>query len=149
VFDVKTGATCAVRSQRTVFARSARPIFVDLAEYGTEMHVTAGGKLLLDGPFPQALVLITEGRGRVRHAGETIAELGPGDLFGELAPERPAYAAATVTALTDLTLVMFSSRQIKLLGRAAPEMAASLLGTGFIPRAQEPAAAHLRLVRSA
>lgn len=113
------------------------------------MHVAAGRKMLLDGPFPQALVLITEGRGRVRHAGEPVAELGPGDLFGELAPQRPAYAAATVTAITDLTLVMFSSRQVKLLGKAAPEMAASLLGTGFIPRTPQPAATHLTLVQSA
>lgn len=112
------------------------------------MHVTAGSKLLLDGPFPQALVLITSGCGRVRHAGETVAELGPGDLFGELAPQRPAYAYATVTAVTDLSLVMFSSRQVKLLGKASPEAVASLLGTGFIAPAQ-PAAPHLRLVKSA
>lgn len=121
---------------------------MDLAAYGTETHVTAGSKLLLDGPFAQALVLLTEGRGRVRHAGEAVAELGPGDLFGELAPQRPAYAADTVTAITDLTLVMFSSRQVKLLGKAAPEAVASLLGTGFIP-APRPAAAHLTLVQSA
>ncbi|MGH2918967.1 MAG: cyclic nucleotide-binding domain-containing protein [Solirubrobacteraceae bacterium] len=112
------------------------------------MHVAAGGKLLLDGPFPQALVVIMAGRGRVRHAGEPIAELGPGDLFGELAPQRPAYAAATVTAITDLTLVMFSSRQVKLLGKAAPETVAALLGTGYIP-APGPAPAHLSLVQSA
>jgi CRP-like cAMP-binding protein len=127
---------------------------VDLAEHGTEMHVTAGRKLLLDGPFPQALVLITSGRGRVRHAGETVAELGPGDLFGELAPQRPSYTAATVTAISDLTVIMFSSRQIKLLGKVAPELVASLLGTGHIPRpvtvpSQRPAAPHLQLVKSA
>jgi hypothetical protein len=50
---------------------------VDFAAHGTELHVTAGSRLLLDGPFPQPLVLITAGRGRVRCAGETIAELGP------------------------------------------------------------------------
>lgn len=122
---------------------------MELAEYGTEMRVEAGSRLLLDGPFPQALVLITEGRGRVRHAGEPVDELGPGDLFGELAPHRPAYAAATVMAITDLTLVMFSSRQVELLGEAEPETAASLLGAGYIPREPQPASAHLRLVRTA
>jgi CRP-like cAMP-binding protein len=127
---------------------------MDLADHGTEMHVTAGRKLLLDGPFPQALVLIKDGRGRVRHAGETVAELGPGDLFGELAPQRPSYTAATVTAITDLTVIMFSSRQVKLLGKVAPEVAASLLGTGYIPApvaASESYSAtpHLQLVKSA
>jgi CRP-like cAMP-binding protein len=121
---------------------------MDLAEYGTPMHVPAGRKLLLDGPFPRALVLITNGRGRVRHAGEPVGELGPGDLFGELAPQRPAYAYATVTAICDLTLVVFSSRQIDLLGQASPESLAALLGTDRIVRAPQPAS-HLRLVKSA
>ncbi|MDX6689310.1 MAG: family transcriptional regulator, cyclic receptor protein [Solirubrobacteraceae bacterium] len=121
---------------------------VDLAEHGTEMRVTAGSKLLLDGPFPQALVLIKDGRGRVRHAGETVAELGPGDLFGELAPHRPSYTAATVTAISDLTVVMFSSRQVKLLGKVAPALVASLLGTGYLP-SPPPVTPHLQLVKSA
>jgi CRP-like cAMP-binding protein len=122
---------------------------VDVAEYGTQRHVPAGSKLLLGGPFPRSLVLIANGRGRVRHAGETIAELGPGDLFGELAPQRPAYAYATVTAICDLTLVVFSSRQIDRLGQASPESLAALLGTDHIVRAPQPAASHLRLVKSA
>jgi CRP/FNR family transcriptional regulator, cyclic AMP receptor protein len=121
---------------------------MDLAEYGTPMNVSAGSRLLLDGPFPQALVLITAGHGRVRHAGETVAELGPGDLFGELAPDRPAYAYATVIAVSDLALIMFSSRQVKLLAKASPEAVAALLGTGFIP-APVPTEAHLRLVETA
>ncbi len=121
---------------------------MDVADFGTEMHVTAGTRLLLDGPFPQALVLITAGRGRVRHAGETVAELGSGDLFGELAPQNPANAAATVMAMTDLTLVMFSNRQVKMLGRAAPGLIASMLGTGFIA-GPPPVESHLRLVQAA
>lgn len=104
--------------------------------------------LLLDGPFPPTLVLITTGRARVRHAGETVGELGPGDLFGELAARRPSYTAATVTAITDLKLVMFSSRQVELLRKVAPEAVASLLGTSFL-RAPRRAASHLKLVRSA
>jgi len=103
---------------------------VDFAAHGTELHVTAGSRLLLDGPFPQPLVLITAGRGRVRCAGETIGEMGPGDLFGELAPRRHYYATATVTAVCDLTLIVFSSRQVKLLGQVAPEAVAQLLGHG-------------------
>lgn len=103
---------------------------MNFAEHGTELHVAAGRRLLLDGPFSQALVLITAGRGRIRCAGETGAELGPGDLFGELAPRRQAYATATVTAVCDLTLIVFSSRQVKLLGQVAPEAVAQLLGHG-------------------
>jgi CRP-like cAMP-binding protein len=103
---------------------------MDFAQHGTELHVAAGRRVLLDGPFPQALVLITAGRGRIRCAGEMIAELGPGDLFGELAPRRQAYDTATVTAVSDLTLIAFSNRQVKLMGQLEPETVADLLGHG-------------------
>jgi CRP-like cAMP-binding protein len=121
---------------------------MDYAAYGTEMSVRAGGRLLVDGPFAQALVLIVDGRGRVRCAGETVAQLGPGDRFGELAPHLGAYAPATVTAVTDLTLVAFSSRQIKLMGRHDPVAAAELLGGGDLSNVLPPPSA-LRLVPAA
>ena len=103
---------------------------MNFAEHGTELHVAAGRRVLLDGPFSQALVLVTAGRGRIRCAGEAGAELGPGDLFGELAPRRQAYETATVTAVCDLMLIGFSSRQVKLMGQVAPEAVAQLLGHG-------------------
>ena len=106
---------------------------MNFAEHGTELHVAAGRRVLLDGPFAQALVLITAGRGRIRCAGEIVAELGPGDLFGELAPRRQAYETATVTAVCDLTLIAFSSRQVKLMGQLEPETVAGLLGQGHAP----------------
>jgi CRP-like cAMP-binding protein len=101
-----------------------------IAPHAAERAVPAGRRLLLDGPFGQELVLIIDGRGVVRCAGESVAELGPGDVFGELAPERPAYATATVTAITDLRLVVFSARAIGLLRDAAPDAVAALLAAG-------------------
>jgi len=109
---------------------------MDFAEHGSELRVTAGRRLLLDGSFSQALVLIAAGLGRVRCAGETVAELGPGELFGQLAPRRQPYDTATVTAISDLTLIAFSSRQVELMSRLEPETIAELLETG---RAQPPA----------
>jgi CRP-like cAMP-binding protein len=99
----------------------------DIAPYASELTVPAGHRLLLDGPFAQELVLVGAGRGRVRCAGEAVAELGPGDVFGALAPQRTAYPAATVTAISDLRLVMFSTRDIRLLREVAPDTVAALL----------------------
>ncbi len=83
--------------------------------------------MLLDGPFAQELVLVARGRGRVRCAGEPAGDLGPGDAFGALAPRRTAYATATVTALRDLHLVTFSTRDVDHLRRTAPDTLAALL----------------------
>ena len=110
-----------------------------IAPYASELSVLAGHRVLLDGPFAQELVLVGGGRGRVRCAGETVAELVAGDAFGVLAPQRAAYpAAATVTAISDLRLVTFSSRAIRLLRQSAPDAMGALL------RACAPGAAGVR-----
>lgn len=123
-----------------------------LAPYASELSVPAGHRVLLDGPFAQELVLVGDGRGRVRCAGETIAQLGPGDAFGALAPQRATYpAAATVTAISDLRLVTFGSRDIRLLRQSAPEVMDALLrACALAPVPQERAGApRLTLVHAA
>lgn len=106
-----------------------RQQLAEIAPYASELTVQAGRRLLLDGPFAQALVLVVGGRGRVRCAGETVAELGPGDVFGALAPQRTSYPTATVTASGELRLVMFSTRNIRRLRESAPATAEALLSS--------------------
>jgi CRP-like cAMP-binding protein len=122
---------------------------VDIAPYASELTVSAGHRLLLDGPFAQELVLVAAGRGRVRCAGEAVAELGPGDVFGALAPQRTAYAAATVTAISDLRLVMFSTRDIRLLRQAAPETVAALLAACALAPQQRAEIPYLAVAQTA
>jgi len=110
----------------------------DIAPHASELTVPAGHRLLLDGPFAHELVLVGAGRGRVRCAGEAVAELGAGDVFGALAPQHTTYPTATVTAISDLRLVMFSTRDIRLLRRCAPEaMAALLTACALTPQRRE------------
>lgn len=120
-----------------------------MAPHASELTVAAGHRLLLDGPFAQELVLVGAGRGRVRCAGEPVAELGPGDVFGVLAPQRTAYRTASVTAITDLRLVMFSTRDIRILRESAPDTVAALLAACALPPQSAMDAPHLALVRSA
>lgn len=118
----------------------------DLAPHARERSVRAGRRVLLDGPFDQELVLVAAGRGRVRCAGEVVAELGPGDVFGALAPPRSVYPTATVMAIGELRLVMFSTREVRLLRAAAPEATAALLRACAAPAPGREQIAHLTLV---
>ena len=127
-----------------------------VAPHASERVIPAGRRLLLDGPFAQELVFIAGGRGIVRCAGEPVAELGPGGAFGELAPDRQAYETATITAMTELRLVVVSGRGIRMLREVAPATVEALVAAcAFEPGARaEPAedpkpASHLSLVRSA
>jgi CRP-like cAMP-binding protein len=127
-----------------------------IAPHASERVIPRGRRLLLDGPFAQELAFIAAGRAIVRCAGETVAEFGPGDSFGELAPEQAAYETATVTAITELRLVVVSGRGIRILRAVAPATIDALLAAcALAPDARVEAAAalrpapHLTLVRSA
>jgi len=98
-----------------------------IAPVAQEVSLPAGSRMLLDGQFAQELVLVATGRGSVRSVGETVAALGPGDVFGTLAPRRTTYPSATVTALSPLRLVTFSTRGLRELDRVAPDALQALL----------------------
>lgn len=100
---------------------------LELAPCASECFVPAGGRLLLDGPLYQELLVIGSGRAVVRCAGERVAELAAGDSFGELAPQRARYATATVLALSDLSLVLFSTRALIGLSETAPDTLDALI----------------------
>jgi CPA1 family monovalent cation:H+ antiporter len=124
---------CAMETVRLASLTNLHPLSFEqlreLAPCASERYVEAGGRLLLDGPLHQQLVLIASGRVAVRCAGEQIAELGPGDVFGELAPQRATYATAKVVALTDLRLVLFSTRLLRRLGQTSPDALEALIWT--------------------
>ncbi len=111
---------------------AALPLFAPLtfdqiaqiAPHASELRVPEGGRLLLDGPFSGDLVVVETGRAQVRRAGERVAELGPGDVFGALAAAE--FPTATVSALTDMTLVTFSGRDVRRVGARAPKTGALL-----------------------
>lgn len=67
-------------------------------------RLAAGEIVFAQGDPGDDYYLIDEGRVRVEVDGEAVAELGPGDGFGEIALLRPVPRTATVTALTDLAL---------------------------------------------
>ena len=129
---------------------------VALAPHACEQVLPAGRRRLLHDPLRQELVVVIAGRGVVRCAGEVVRELGPGDIFGEPALAGPIYVTTALVAATDLQLIVFSARSLRLLRDAAPDAVAGLLaacatapperaGTQAEPRP----ASHLSLVRSA
>src|SRR5437016_3400904 len=68
------------------------PLFKDLgdddlktiATFAEEKSVGSGETLVREGDFSAELIAIEEGTAQVRHGDEVVAELGPGDYFGEV-----------------------------------------------------------------
>jgi CRP-like cAMP-binding protein len=78
-----------------------------LAELGTAVTVT-DADVVSEGDRGDDFFVITSGKGRVTRGGHEVAELGPGDYFGELSLFDPAPRNATVSAVGPMSLVSLS-----------------------------------------
>jgi CRP-like cAMP-binding protein len=85
----------------------------DLAEVAGRMEprrVSEGERLSIEGASGYFFFVIDEGTAQVTREGETLAELGPGDFFGETAILKNLRRTATVTAASPMTVaVMFGA----------------------------------------
>ena len=76
------------------------------AQLADEIKVDAGDHLVDEGRFAHEFFLIEDGTADVIHDGAVVAELGPGDFFGEIALIKTERRAATVIAKTPMNLVV-------------------------------------------
>lgn len=71
-----------------------------LAEVATEAEIPAGRSIVRQGDPGSGLFVVLEGSVRVVRDGEQLAELGPGQWFGELAVlDRGPRTAAVITVV--------------------------------------------------
>jgi CRP-like cAMP-binding protein len=87
-----------------------------------EQSVEEGRLLVREGDFSQDLTIIDEGKARVEHNGEVVAELGPGDVFGEAGLLGKELRNATVTAATDMRLIQLDSFDVNRLKSDVPDI---------------------------
>jgi CRP-like cAMP-binding protein len=75
-----------------------------IAEHMEERLVSPGEHLTREGASGYFFFVILEGTASVARGGAPIAELGPGDFFGEAAILEAARRNATVTATTEISV---------------------------------------------
>jgi len=103
-----------------------------LAERGRPKRFAAGDAIMRQGDASDALHVITKGRVRVERsqAGETsliLAELGAGDVIGEMGLLDSAPRSATVTALEDTETLEIHATVMALVVIQYPQVSAALL----------------------
>jgi CRP-like cAMP-binding protein len=97
-----------------------------LASWMEVEEFNAGRRLTEEGAFDYAFFVLEAGRVRVEQGGETIASLGPGDVFGEMAFFGDGRRNADVIAESaGRVLVMFGTR-FREMQASMPEVAAML-----------------------
>ena len=104
------------------------PVFADLSDeerdhiaaLAAEVSVPEGKELVREGDYSYDVLAIEEGTARVDRHGEHIADLGPGDVFGEMGVLKREQRNATVIATSPMLLVTLTSWDIRRLRKTAP-----------------------------
>ena len=98
-------------SQVQLFSACSKRDLSRIAALAEEIEVPAGRVLIRKGEPGREAFVIYEGWAKATIPGRKSATLGPGECFGEMALLDSAPRSATVTAETDMRLLVLGSRQ--------------------------------------
>jgi len=83
----------------------------EVARLAERIQVAEGEVLTREGRIGREFFLILAGTAAVTQKGRRVNTLGPGDFFGELAALNPGPRNATVTALSELDVLIIGPRE--------------------------------------
>jgi CRP/FNR family transcriptional regulator, cyclic AMP receptor protein len=92
-----------------------------IAPFAQEISVEEGKTLVREGDFSYEFMAIEDGTAEVTRGGEHVADLGPGDFFGEMGLLEKTMRNATVTAKTPMRLLTLTGWDLRRVERTAPE----------------------------
>jgi CRP/FNR family cyclic AMP-dependent transcriptional regulator len=111
----------------SLFGSCSQRELAKVARAVDEVGVTAGRVLVEQDAAGHECYIIVEGEARVTRDGNDIATLGPGDTIGELAMLDGGPRSATVTAVTDLDLLVIGQREFAALLTEVPTLSHKIL----------------------
>jgi CRP/FNR family transcriptional regulator, cyclic AMP receptor protein len=94
-----------------------------LAQWTDEVAVNEGQELAKEGEFAHEFFVIEEGSADVIQGGERVAELGPGDFFGEIGLIETERRTASVVATQPMKLIVMFQREFKQMEQEMPVVA--------------------------
>ena len=92
-----------------------------IATFAQQVSVEAGRELVREGDFSYEFMAIEEGEAEVTREGEHVANLGPGDFFGEMGLLEKTLRNATVTSTTPMQLVTLTGWDLRRIERTTPQ----------------------------
>lgn len=110
-----------------LFSSCSHRELTKIARASDELTVQAGRVLVEQGTSGREAFVIVSGEASVAINGTEIARLGPGKHFGELALLDGGPRTATVTAATDLTVLVIHQRAFVSLLDDVPGMSRKIL----------------------
>jgi len=107
-----------------LFESCSKSDLVRIAALADELDVPAGRVLMRQGEYGHECFVILEGKAKVSFRGRRgTTTLGPGECFGEMALLQPrGKRSATVTAETDMDLLVLGSREFSSMVERVPSV---------------------------
>jgi CRP/FNR family cyclic AMP-dependent transcriptional regulator len=110
-----------------VFSDISERGLVDAATVLEEVRAEPGEGIFEKGDTGSSLYIVVEGAVRVHDGDRTIATLGPGEVFGELAALDPEPRMASVTVTTAALLLRMGNAELHELIAEHPEVAQGII----------------------
>jgi CRP/FNR family transcriptional regulator, cyclic AMP receptor protein len=114
-------------SQVQLFSACSKRDLARIAALTEEIEVPAGRVLIRQGDPGREAFVISEGQAKATIRGKGSAKLAPGECFGEMALLHSAPRSATVTAESDMRLLVLGSREFSTLIEDVPAIGQRVL----------------------
>jgi CRP-like cAMP-binding protein len=101
----------ALLARVPLFSACSKKELQQLARRAESRQIPAGTVIVREGAAGDAFYVIVSGEAEVDRSGKVVATIGPGSFFGDLALLDKAPRNATVTAKTDMELIVLGQRE--------------------------------------
>ena len=109
-----------------LFSGASEEELKQVAAFAQSKQVPEGEVVVSEGGFSRELLAIEDGTAEVTREGEHIADLGPGDVFGEAGMLDDSMRSATVTATSGMRLISLGHFEVQRLKKDAPGVYSSI-----------------------
>ena len=97
-----------------------------VATFATTEEFTEGATVVKEGAYSNHFYAIQEGTVKVDRGGEHLADLGPGDVFGEQGLLERQERSASVVATSPLRLIKIEHWELSRMRKAMPQVVEEL-----------------------
>lgn len=125
---MKNAAKIEYLSQVPLFSGFNKKELGEVARHVDTVDVPAGTRLTEEGKLAHQFGIIVEGGAAVRRNNRKLADLGPGDFWGEMALLLKETSSATVETTDESSILVIHSREFSHLLDQVPAIAKKLAG---------------------
>jgi CRP/FNR family cyclic AMP-dependent transcriptional regulator len=101
----------------------------EIATFADEASVPEGTHLVDEGDYSYEFMAIEEGTAEVLRDGQHVADLGPGDFFGEMGLLEKDRRSATVVSKSPMRIITLTGWDLKRMEKSMPEAVQQIRST--------------------